>query len=291
MMLGVWITAARPKTLWASVSPVIVGSAIAWRDDVLHLPSALTALAGGVLIQIGTNLANDLFDHLHGADTEERRGPLRVTQSGLATPSQVHTAMVVAFTLAVVAGVYLVVRGGWPIVGIGLLSIAAGILYTAGPYPLGYHGWGDLLVFIFFGPVAVVGTYYVQALETTPLVWLASIPMGALATAILVVNNLRDAETDRRAGKLTLAVRLGRGATIGEYVVMVMAAAAIPAVMLAARLGGVAVLAASVPPAAALPYMLARLRAWQPEALSSLLANTARLQLLYALVFATGINL
>jgi len=294
--LTIWVLAARPKTLWASVAPVIVGSAVAYRDGFPHWPSALAALVAAVLIQIGTNLANDLFDHLRGADTPDRQGPLRVTQAGLATPGQVRTAMIVVLSLAFLIGVYLVTRGGWPIAAIGLCSIAAAILYTGGPYPFGYHGWGDLFVFVFFGPVAVVGTYYVQALQTTSTVWISSIPMGALATAILIVNNLRDIDTDRRAGKRTLAVRFGRYHSIGEYALMLVLSIVVPVIMYLRHLSGAAILLASVVSIVFVPLLMKSLRSQQQPMkvgaiLNDLLAKTARVKLAYAIAFAVGINL
>ena len=294
--LSVWILAARPKTLWASVSPVIVGAAVAFRDGRFHWPSALAALLGAVFIQSGTNFANDLFDHLRGADTPDRTGPVRVTQSGLATPRQVRTAMIVMFGLAFLVGVYLVTRGGWPIVTVGLLSIAAGILYTGGPFPFGYHGWGDAFVFVFFGPVAVVGTYYVQTLTTTPTAWLASIPMGALATAILIVNNMRDIDTDARAGKRTLAVRLGRFGSVGEYTLMLLISIAVPGVMYFTRMAGMGVLLASLVGVLFIPLLVRSLHNHrQPlktsAILNDLLAQTAQVKLVYAIAFAIGINL
>lgn len=294
--LSVWILAARPKTLWASVAPVIVGTAVAFRDGLVHWPSAIAALFGAILIQIGTNLANDLFDHQRGTDTPDRLGPLRVTQSGLATPAQVRNAMILVFSLAFLIGIYLVSRGSWPIVWVGVFSIAAAILYTGGPYPFGYYGWGDFFVFIFFGPVAVVGTYYVQTFTTTPAVWLSSIPMGALATAILVINNLRDIDTDRRAGKKSMAVRLGRFGSIGEYAFMLLLAIATPLAMLLMGTAGIWLLLASVVIVFFVPMILKSLRSQlEPMKtgviLNDLLAKTARVKLVYAIAFAVGLNL
>lgn len=294
--LSVWILAARPKTLWASVAPVIVGTSVAFRDGLVHWPSALAALLGAILIQIGTNLANDLFDHQRGTDTPDRLGPLRVTQSGLATPTQVRNAMILIFSLSFLVGIYLVSRGGWPIVWVGVLSIAAAILYTGGPYPFGYYGWGDFFVFIFFGPVAVVGTYFVQAHSTTQSVWLSSIPMGCLATAILVINNLRDIDTDRRAGKKTLAVRLGRFKSVGEYTFMLLVAIAVPLVMVLLGIATIWLLVSSIVIVAFVPMILKSLRS-QVEPMKSgvilndLLARTARAKLVYAIAFAVGMNL
>lgn len=294
--LSVWILAARPKTLWASVAPVIVGTSVAFRDGLIHWPSAIAALMGAILIQIGTNLANDLFDHERGTDTPDRLGPLRVTQAGLATPREVRHAMILAFALAILIGIYLVYRGGWPIVWVGVFSIAAAILYTGGPYPFGYYGWGDFFVFVFFGPVAVVGTYYVQALSTTAPAWLSSIPMGALATAILIINNLRDIDTDRRAGKKTMAVRLGRFGSIGEYSVMLLIAILIPLLMILLHTAEVWLLVASAVIVVFVPLILKSLRTQlEPMKtgiiLNDLLARTARVTLIYAIAFAVGMNL
>lgn len=212
-----WIMAARPATLPAAVAPVVVGTAVAVRAHHFQALPFLAALVAALLIQIGANFANDYFDFQKGADTTARRGPTRVTQSGIFTPRQVARATAVAFGLAVLVGLYLVIVGGWPILAVGLASIAAAILYTGGPFPFGYYGLGDLFVFIFFGVVAVSGTYYVQAGAVSWPAFVASIPMGLLITAILVANNIRDLETDRAAGKRTLAVRLGRQATRREY--------------------------------------------------------------------------
>jgi 1,4-dihydroxy-2-naphthoate octaprenyltransferase len=288
--------ASRPKTLWASVSPVIVGTAIAYRDGLAHWPSAVTALLGAVLIQIGANFANDLFDHLRGADSPARTGPLRVTQAGLASQRQMRGAMILVFSSALLVGIYLVVRGGWPIVAVGIVSIIAGILYTGGPYPFGYHGWGDLFVFVFFGPVAVVGTYFVQARTAAPAVWTASLALGALATAILVVNNMRDIDTDARAGKRTLAVRLGRFGSVGEYTLMLLVSIAIPIILYFTGLSGPGVLLASVVGVIFVPLLLKSLRSQrQPlktnTILNDLLAQTAQVNLIYAIAFAIGINL
>jgi 1,4-dihydroxy-2-naphthoate octaprenyltransferase len=224
----VWLLAARPATLSAAVVPVLVGSAVgAAQGRFLPLPFA-AALAAAVLIQVGTNLANDYFDFRKGADTETRLGPLRVTQGGLLAPETVRAGTIVAFGLAALVGLYLVAVGGWPILAIGLLSIAAGVLYTGGPWPLGYHGLGDLLVFVFFGVVAVMGTAYLHTGAISRDVFVTSLPVGLLVTAILVVNNLRDIDTDRAAGKRTLAVRIGRRATRTQYVLCVAGAYIVP---------------------------------------------------------------
>lgn len=237
----IWLLAARPKTLPAAAAPVIVGTAVAISEGVFSFGPALAALLGALLIQIGTNLANDVFDFKKGADTGERLGPMRVTQAGLLSPEQVMQGMWATFGLAVVVGLYLVYVGGWPIVLVGLLSIAAGIAYTGGPFPLGYNGLGDIFVFIFFGLVAVCGTYYVQAQAISRVAYFAAIPIGLLATAILVVNNLRDIETDKKVGKKTLAVRLGREGAQMEYVLLIGVAYIIPLFMWVSGVSSVAV--------------------------------------------------
>lgn len=224
----IWILAARPKTLTAAAAPVIIGSAMAWEVGALHVASAIAALIGALLIQIGTNFANDYFDYCKGTDEGERLGPMRVTQAGLVSPGSMKRATIIVFGLAVLIGIFLVYRGGWPIVIIGLLSILFGVLYTGGPYPLGYNGLGDIFVLIFFGPVAVGGTYYVQALGITGPVMLAGLAPGLFSVAILTVNNLRDLETDRRSGKKTLAVRLGKTFSVAEYIGCILLACAVP---------------------------------------------------------------
>ncbi|KAA3632267.1 MAG: 1,4-dihydroxy-2-naphthoate polyprenyltransferase [Calditrichaeota bacterium] len=207
--LHIWLLASRPKTLPAAAAPVIIGTAFAWNAEAFHLLSFLGALLGALFIQIGTNLANDYFDYKKGSDREDRLGPTRVTQAGLVSPQSVKWAMIIAFSLAFLVGIYLVYRGGIPIVVIGLLSILFGVLYTGGRYPIGYIGLGDIFVLIFFGPVAVGGTYYVQTLSITNEVLIAGLAPGFFSVAILVVNNLRDINSDRQSGKKTLAVRFG----------------------------------------------------------------------------------
>ncbi|MEI7645035.1 MAG: 1,4-dihydroxy-2-naphthoate polyprenyltransferase [Chloroflexales bacterium] len=219
-----WLMAIRVPTLPAAVVPVLVGSATALGDKRFHPLAFLAALLASLLIQIGTNLANDYFDHKKGADTPDRLGPTRVTQSGLIPPATVRTMMLVSFGLAALCGAYLISVGGWPILLIGLLSIAAGILYTGGPFPLGYNGLGDIFTFIFFGLVAVVGTDYLHSGQLRPVAVLASLPVAMLVTAIIVVNNLRDAPTDRLAGKRTLAVIYGETFARSEYALLILGA-------------------------------------------------------------------
>jgi 1,4-dihydroxy-2-naphthoate octaprenyltransferase len=208
--LRIWVMAARPRTLPAAIAPVLVGTALAGSEGEFRPLAFAAALVASVFIQIGTNLSNDYSDARRGADTEERLGPVRVTAGGLVPPRKVLVATWLAFAIAVAAGGYLIVLVGWELLAIGAASILAGILYTGGPRPYGYEGLGELFVFLFFGVVAVAGSYYVQTEELSALALALSVPVGLLAAAILVVNNIRDVDTDRRAGKRTLAVRIGR---------------------------------------------------------------------------------
>lgn len=285
---GNWVLAVRPKTLTAGVVPVAVGTALAAAEGKARALPAAAALAGALLIQIGTNLTNDYYDFKRGADTEERLGPVRVTQRGLIAPRAVLAAAIGCFAAAIVLGSYLVAVGGWPIVAIGLASVLAGYAYTGGPYPLGYHGLGDLFVFVFFGLVAVGGTYFVQALTVTPEVVLAAVPVGAIGTGLLVVNNLRDARTDAKAGKRTLVVRFGEKAAKGEYCAVLAAAYAAPLALWGLGFSSAAVLL----PLASLPLAVAPLRTVltaEGAALNAALGGTARLQLVFGALFAVGL--
>lgn len=218
--LSIWLDAARPKTLAAALVPVMVGAALAWNDGLFRLDTSLVALFCAFAIQIGTNFANDYFDFINGADTDERVGFQRATATGLISSKAMLTATIITMSVAFLAGLYLVWVGGFVVLIIGILSLLFGILYTGGPFPLGYNGLGDLFVFIFFGFVAVMGTYYVNALEWSMVSFWASIPIGALAVNILVVNNLRDIKQDKVAGKNTLGVMFGETALKVEYIVM-----------------------------------------------------------------------
>ncbi len=286
--LQIWLLAARPKTLPAAAAPVIVGTAVAISEQLFKPGPALAALLGALLIQIGTNFANDAFDYKKGADTSGRLGPIRVTQAGLLRPGQVLAGMWLAFGLAALAGLYLIVIGGWPIVIIGLLSIASGIAYTGGPFPLGYHGLGDLFVFIFFGLAAVCGTYYVQAGMVSAAAYWAAMPMGLLATAILVVNNLRDIETDRAAGKKTLAVRLGATGTRVEYLLLLGLAYLVPPAMwlTGQSTAWMMLVWLSLPLVRPLVQLVLYKKG---RRLNKALAGTARLELIYGVLFSAGL--
>ncbi len=228
--VGAWVLATRPRTLTAASAPVVAGTGFAAADGVFAAVPAAAALVGGLLIQIATNLANDYFDFVKGSDTAERLGPVRVTQAGLLAPGSVWRGMLLTMGAAFLIGVYLVVVGGWPVVAIGLLSLAFAVGYSGGPFPLSYHGLGDLGVFVFFGLAATAGTYYVQALAWSADAILAGVGMGAFSTAMLVVNNLRDRETDAAAGKRTLAVRFGDRFSVVQYFACLAVTAVVPIV-------------------------------------------------------------
>lgn len=282
-----WIMASRPRTLPAAVAPVVVGTALAIHDGAFRPLAALAALLAALLIQIGSNFANDLGDYLRDTDRRGRVGPTRVTTAGLLTPRQVKMGMVVVFGLAALCGGYLIFLGGWPILLVGVLSIAAAIAYTAGPLPFGYYGLGDLGTFVFFGLIAVNGTYYVQARALTPAVWLGGVAMGCLVTAILVVNNVRDADGDRVAGKRTLAVILGRRGARLEYLALLAVAYAIPLVLWLALGYRPGVLLAWL----TLPLAYRQTRAVFTilgPALNKTLAGTAQLAVAYAAALALG---
>jgi 1,4-dihydroxy-2-naphthoate polyprenyltransferase len=283
-----WWLAIRPATLTASAAPVLVGTGAAWADGAFAAGPALAALVGASLLQVGANFANDVFDFERGADNADRLGPQRATQQGWVSAAQMKRAMWLAFAAATAVGLYLTWVAGWPVLALGLLSIAAAYLYTGGPKPYGYLGLGDLAVFVFFGPGAVAGTYYVQALELSPLALLASIPIGALATAILVVNNLRDIETDARAVKHTLAVRIGDGPTRTYYQLLLITAYAVPPLLWWRGLADAWVLL----PWLSLPLALrlaGRMRHEGGLALNGCLVRTARLEVVFGVLFALGL--
>jgi 1,4-dihydroxy-2-naphthoate octaprenyltransferase len=282
--------ACRPATLTAAVSPVAVGTACAHRTGHVAVGPALAALFGAVFLQIGSNLANDVFDFEKGADTDERLGPLRAAQAGLLDPRALRAGMVVVFSLAVAVGIYLTAVAGFPIVVIGLASIASAIAYTGGPFPLGYHGLGDVFVLAFFGFIAVCGTAFVQLGSIPTLAVFAAVPVGALATAILVVNNVRDRETDVKAGKRTLPVRFGRTVGLAEYAGLVGLAYIVPALLAALRFTGVwALLPLSTLPLAG--RLVRSVFSDEGRALNASLVGTAKLLFLHSLLFAAGIAL
>ena len=286
--LGAWMLATRPRTLPAAVSPVMVGTAMAVADGKFEFMPAFAALLGALLLQIGVNLANDYFDFKKGIDTSERLGPVRVTQSGLIPLDRVRLAMIIIFSGALAVGLYLTAVAGWPVLAVGMACILASLAYSGGPFPLASHGLGDLFVFIFFGLVAVCGTYYVQALQvTTQVIWL-SVPVGFLITAIIVVNNLRDIPTDRKSGKNTLAVILGeRGAKL-EYLLLVIGAYIMPAAFFFSGGFSVWVLLPLISIPMSIPNIIAVYKDKGPS-LNKVLAKTAALSLVFSLLLAAGL--
>jgi 1,4-dihydroxy-2-naphthoate octaprenyltransferase len=272
------------------VAPVAVGTAVAEATGGAKPAPALAALAGAGLLQVASNFANDVFDHEKGADTAERVGPVRATQAGLLTPKQLKLGMLLVLALATVVGAYLVWVGGLPIVAIGVASMLSAVAYTGGPFPLGYHGLGDAFVFGFFGLVAVAGTAFVQTGAVSELSLVAALPVGALATAVLVVNNVRDRVTDTAAGKRTLAVRFGRRAAELEYLGLLALAYATPFVVLLRyqRSPFVLLPLATLPLAALCRRSLAK---HEGRALNPLLGATARLALAFGVTFAAGLAL
>jgi 1,4-dihydroxy-2-naphthoate octaprenyltransferase len=285
----VWALAARPKTLPAAAAPVFIGTGLASLRGGFAAGPALAALLGALLIQVATNLANDYYDFVRGGDTEDRIGPIRVTQAGLVEPKTVRNAMLFVLGAAFAVGIYLVSVGGWPIVWIGLASLVCAVAYTGGPFPLAYHGLGDVFVFVFFGLVAVSGTVWVQTLTfRTEALW-AGAGVGALSTAILVVNNLRDIPTDREAGKRTLAVRLGVGGSRAQYVVLLALGAAVPVAGVSWFGWPLATLASLVVFAAAPSPLRAVMRFDTPRQLLPALGGTARIVALYGVILGAAL--
>ena len=285
----IWLMAARPRTLPAAVAPVLVGTALAATGDTFKLLTFLAALVGALFIQVGTNLSNDYSDARRGADTEDRLGPVRVTAGGLVPPRQVLIATYVAFGVAVLAGVYLIATAGWELLLVGAASILAGVLYTGGPRPYGYEGLGEVFVFLFFGVVAVAGSYFAQTEELDWEALVLAVPVGLLAAAILVVNNVRDLETDRRAGKRTLAVRLGRERARGLFAAMVAGAfLSAPLPWLLGSLSPWLLLSWIAAPLAVPLVRIVRTRTDGPS-LNSALAGTGRLQLAFCVLLSAGL--
>jgi 1,4-dihydroxy-2-naphthoate octaprenyltransferase len=285
--------AARPRTLPAAIAPVLVGTAAAvyWAGSLPRVGAFFAALVGSVFIQIGTNLANDYSDAKRGADTADRLGPVRVTSAGLVTPRRVLNATWIAFAVAVVCGIYLATVAGLVILVIGVFSIAAGVLYTGGPRPYGYAGLGEVFVFLFFGLVAVNGSFYVQVEELAALPLGLSIALGFLATAILVVNNVRDMETDRRAGKMTMAVRMGRHNAVVLYRCLVLGAfVVLPLALLAGEASALPMIGLLALPLAIGPMRAMTNRTDGPS-LNAALAGTGALLGAYSLLVAAGLLL
>lgn len=288
-----WMLGARPRTLPAAAAPVVVGVGVALLSEgQLERPlAALVAALCAVLIQIGTNLVNDVADYEKGTDTVERLGPLRVTQAGLLSPRQVWMGVFVTFGAAVLGGLYLAWVGGWPIVAIGLACIAAGFIYTVGPYALSDKGLGDVFVFIFFGLVGVCGTAYLLIGSVPAAAWWSGAGVGALTTAILVVNNVRDIETDRQAGRRNLPVVFGRRAGEWEFAALLASGYLAAAAILILNLSGPGVLATFL----TLPYAIGLTRRFIATpvgpAMNAILGQTAQLLLFYSLMLGFGLAL
>jgi 1,4-dihydroxy-2-naphthoate octaprenyltransferase len=284
----IWVAASRPRTLPAAVAPVVVGSAFAWDAGAFHAGAALACLGFALLIQIGTNFANDYFDFVKGADTPERVGPRRAVAAGLVAPATMKWAMSLTFGVAFLLGLTLLRFGGWPLLGVGLASIACGVLYTGGPRPLAYLGLGDVFVFVFFGLVAVGATFFVQAGRLSAEVMAAGAAIGGLSANILVANNYRDRITDARAGKRTTVVRFGEPFAHSQFLAAHVLAFALPVGLLATGRGVVVLL-----PLVLVPWAWSQKRRLQPgappHALIALLGDTGRYLAAYALLLAAGV--
>lgn len=286
----VWVLAARPKTLPAAAAGVVAGTALAVHDGQFRFGPAFAALCVALLLQIGSNLANDVYDYERGADAGERHGPMRVTQSQLLTPEQVKIGMWVVFGISAGMGLYLAFVAGWIVILIGLAAILSAIAYTGGPFPLGYYGLGDLFVFIFFGVAAVAGTYFVQAGSVSVQAWWMSLPIGWLIVDILVVNNLRDIRTDREAGKHTLAVRFGERGTRAQYIILLIASyLLLPILAIFGILPWTSLLVWLSLPLAWHTLQVVFEKSGPP--LNEALAGTGRIALVYSLLFFVGMLL
>lgn len=284
-----WKLAVRLPTLTAAVAPVLVGSGVAIHDNVFEVGPAVAALLGAICLQIGANFANDVFDFKRGTDTPDRMGPPRATQLGLLSTKEMIAGMWLAFALATLTGAYLVWAAGWPVVAVGIASILAAIAYTGGPWPTGYHALGDVFTFVFFGPVAVAGTYFVQAGAVSSLAWLASIPVGCTVTMILVVNNLRDIPTDRKTGKRTLGVVLGDRGTRAWFVLLAAVVGAIPVIAALTGMTAWGILALPIGTWWLRAPLKAVLSGVQGRALNPVLKATARFNLMFGLAWAVAL--
>ena len=287
--LRLWVSAARPRTLPAAVAPVLVGTALAVSEGALRPLAFACALVGSVFIQIGTNLSNDYSDARRGADTDDRLGPVRVTAGGLMPPRQVLVGTYLAFGIAVLAGVYLVAVAGVELLIVGVVSILAGVLYTGGPRPYGYEGLGELFVFLFFGVVAVTGSYFVQTERLSLEAVALSVPVGLLAAAIIVVNNVRDVDTDRRAGKRTLAVKLGRRRARGLFSVLLGLAFAWTVALALAGAPTVWLLLGLVAAPLGVPLVRTVATRGDGPSLNAALAGSGRLLAVYSVLVSIGL--
>ncbi|MBT5855833.1 1,4-dihydroxy-2-naphthoate polyprenyltransferase [bacterium] len=283
--IKLWLQATRPKTLSAGIAPVLMGSVLVWDTPYFHWALFASILGCTLFIQVGTNFANDYFDNQKGADTEDRLGPQRMTQSGLISPAKMKLAFILCFIFASVLSIKLVLIGGLSIAFIGALSILFGILYTGGPYPLGYNGLGDIFVLVFFGPVAVAGTYYLYTLQFVTEVMIIGLIPGLLATAILVVNNLRDIPTDSQTGKNTLAVRFGETFCVWEYATCLFAALGLTIWIIFNHPDQIELIGPAFILTILSPKLIKAVRLKRGKELNPILEKTGKLLLIYSLLF------
>ena len=281
-----WFWATRPQTLVASTMPTVIGTAMAYNDGVWHWPSALAAFVGAALIQIGTNLANDYFDFKQGVDSDGRKGPESCLQSGALTPMQVKWFYIAAFSLAGLIGAFLTARAGWPILVIGIVSIILGVVYSAGKKSLASLGLGDLFVFVFFGPVACAGTYYVQSFEWDWAVIVAGLAPGLFSTAIIVINNLRDINTDEKAGRQTMAIRFGAAFSRMEYLFCIIAGSLIPVVVYLITGQNPWGILASLVAFAFIPTVHEVFTSSEGQVLNAALSRTGKFLALYSIIYS-----
>ena len=286
--IKIWLTACRLKTLPAGIAPVAVASIMAYERGLFRPVIFYVTLAAAILIQIATNLANDVFDFEQGADTSDRVGPMRVTQAGLVSPRAMKVAVGLVLSAALLCGIYLTSIGGIPIALIGLLSMLCAVLYTAGPFPLAYHGFGDIFVLIFFGPIATGGTYYLQTFEVNKSVLWVGFSLGMISTALLVVNNIRDHYTDKMANKKTLSVRFGRGFAKAQYGVLLFSAAFIPWLIASIDKPHKNCILASLYLIYATPTFLSVLKRSDPETMIKALERTSKSLILFSVLFCVG---
>lgn len=283
-----WFIATRPKTLVASIAPVVIGAAMAGADGFMNVPILVCIFISAIFIQIGTNLSNDYYDYKKGADNADSKGPRRCLLNGMVTSRQMKIAFIAAFAIAALFGLVLVIYGGVPILIIGVISLISGLAYTAGPYPLAYLGLGDIFVLIFFGPIPVAGTYYLMSGSVNESVILAGFAPGLLSVCILTVNNIRDIETDRLAYKKTLAVRFGRLFGIAEYIACIVLVGAISIYLCFSGGQRYFVLICLI----ALVYAAFIVRGLCanpcPEKANLLLESTGKLLLMYTILFSSG---
>ena len=289
--IDLWFKSTRPRTLPAAAAPVIIGIALAYYENKINLFIAIFTLAAALLIQIGANLANDYFDFIKGTDTDKRIGPVRLIQAGLIKKNEMLAAFIIAFTAAAVFGVFLVMRGGYPVLLTGIFAIIFGILYTAGPAPLGYIGLGDIFVFIFFGLISVTGTYYLQLLKINPVVLTASLAPGLLSVAILTANNIRDIKTDKEAGKRTLIVRFGYNFGLFEYLFCMIAAHLIPVILVLITKSHYFSLISTLTVILAVKPIKILFSRPEPKHLIPVLGKTGQILLIYSILFSIGWNI